>query len=949
MLDRPFPTRERLRELFDYRDDGQLIWRPRDDVNGKPITRYVGTTAGSINSKGYSHTSVDGRIYDTHRLVFAWHNESPSGHIVDHINGEPLDNRIGNLRAATVAQNGTNRRKNDSATSKYYGVSWNTARGKWVAQSKRDGEVEYLGSFDDEREAAMARDARIRKFKDEFTRFNFPGELNRYDLHDYQNRTVDFIRENENCALWLDLGMGKTTSTLTALDDLFEQFAVGRALVIGPLRVVLNTWPKEVKKWAHLEHLTMCVIRGTPAQRVDILLNDTSDIHLINREMVRWLVETIRDHPELRKRFARKWPYDFVAIDEASGFKDHGSKRFRAIRKTLPHVQRMVELTGTPAGNGLLGLWAQMYLIDRGARLGKTFGEYRRNYFDSDYMGYSFVPKPGAEALIYEKLADIVMRLDADDYLEMPELLTHDIWIDFGSKVRAHYRELEREYLTAIEDTEIAVTHAAALTNKLLQCANGVAYTGQERETVHLHDAKIDALQTIVDTHPGRPVLVAYSYQPDRDRILEHFPGAVLLDDKPETEDRWNRGEIEMLIMHPACLLPATEALTETRGWTPIIDIRKGERVFDGVEFVPHRGCVYSGRRQVIDVFGIGMTPAHKLLIQNEWTEARLVGTSEDAKRAARYQYTGADPYIREMFAVRGHSGDVAPELPETQPSGVRAVPPLRRGCATPDVENAYIPHLAGHAAPGGRSKQQRLSTVRGARHRLASGMGSFRELLRGHARWVLGRTDVGAKRCERPVQPEELHLGVEPPAAKQQTEQSKTHLPGRGGTPSRTQSTDWFRQSDADGPSERGTVTRGRGPELPSFDIRDRQERNERPAPQTADVYDLVDCGPRNRFVIRNSAGDVFISHNSGGHGLNLQDGGNIVAWFGLNWSLELYQQFIARLHRQGQPESVVHLYRILAKDTADESVVASLEGNNTSQRALLDALRIDIRNRNP
>jgi SNF2 family DNA or RNA helicase len=239
-------------------------------------------------------------------------------------------------------------------------------------------------------------------------------------------------------------------------------------------------------------------------------------------------------------------------IDEASSFKNHGSKRFKALRKVRGNIDRVIELTGTPAGNGLLDLWPQVFLLDGGERLGKTYTKYRDTYFDSDYMGFKWTPKPDAEAAIHAKLADIVLRLDAADYLKLPPFLPHTIEVELPPSARVHYRELEREYLTQIEGTDIAIAHAAALSNKLLQCANGTIYTNEERDTAHLHDAKIDALDGIVAEHPGRPVLVAYSYRTDIPRLRERFPHAVLLDDNPETIARWNRGEIEMLLTHPA-------------------------------------------------------------------------------------------------------------------------------------------------------------------------------------------------------------------------------------------------------------------------------------------------------------------------------------------------------------------------------------------------------------
>ncbi len=378
------------------------------------------------------------------------------------------------------------------------------------------------------------------------------GGLSRDLLHSYQRRAVDFIKTNPKCALWVEMGLGKSVSTLTAIADLEAEFAINRVLIIAPLRVARSTWPAELERWAHTRHLDATVIKGTPAKRSQIVIDDRSTIHIINRELVPWLVTLVRESEYLRER---GWPYDMVVIDEASGFKSHKTKRFKALKKVLPSIDRLVELTGTPASNGLLDVWAQLFLLDQGQRLGKTFTSYQRRYFESDYMGFNWTPKDGADAQIHGKLEDICLTLAAADYLDMPPLVENDVVVELPPAVRSQYADLERDFLLKLEaDETVEVFNAAALANKLLQFANGAVYleTDAGRETRKVHDVKLDALDDIVEGTNGTPLLVAYNFQSDAARILGRFPQAQLLDKDPATIDAWNAGEIEMLVAHPA-------------------------------------------------------------------------------------------------------------------------------------------------------------------------------------------------------------------------------------------------------------------------------------------------------------------------------------------------------------------------------------------------------------
>lgn len=540
-----YPKQELLKQYFDYDAEGYLIHKERIDKIGRPNIRYAGKRAGTLDTKRRWRISVDGQVFEAHRLVWIWHNgEIPVGHVVDHINGDPSDNRIENLRTATTSQNNANRNcKKNNATSQYFGV-YKKDGTQWVAQAKKDGEVQYIGCFKTELEAAQARDSYVRGLHDGFEKLNFPDQLNRFDLHDYQERAVEFVKGNPFAALWIEMGLGKSVITLTALVDLLEEFEFENALVIAPKRVALSVWPQETAKWAHTQHLTTNVLAGASAKRRESLRTEKADITVINRENVEWLANA----------WGQDWPYDLVVIDESSRFKSHRAKRFKALKKVRNKVTRMIQLTGTPASNGLHDLWSQVYLLDGGERLGRTITKYRDTYFTPDYMGYNYLLKKGSKEKIYSKLDDIVLTLSSEDYIDLPDRIDNLIELEMPTATAKQYKDLERDFLLELEDAEVAALHAASLTNKLLQFANGAIYVGEadERETVKIHDIKLDALGEIIDGAEGSPVLVAYNYQSDAARIKDRFKQAVILDDDPKTIDKWNTREIPLLLAHPA-------------------------------------------------------------------------------------------------------------------------------------------------------------------------------------------------------------------------------------------------------------------------------------------------------------------------------------------------------------------------------------------------------------
>jgi len=366
--------------------------------------------------------------------------------------------------------------------------------------------------------------------------------LSRDDLHDYQNRAIEFIKSKKRCGLFLGMGLGKTTASLTAMSDALDSMTAAKVLVIAPLRVANSVWAQETKQWTHLSHLRVSVCTGNERTRMAALQRD-ADIYTINRENVPWLV----------KLYGKKWPFDAVIVDESSSFKSPSSQRFKALKRALPFTDYVVLLTGTPSPNGLLDLWSQMYLVDFGERLGKTMTGYKQRFFESDYMGYKFTPRQGSSEAIHRLLSDKVLSMSAEDYLQVPDRIDLVERVELPPKVFAQYQEFERTLLAELDDgQEIEAISAAVLANKLLQWSNGATYTDSLGNWSELHSVKLDALADLVEQNPSENMLVAYNYKTDLERLRVRFPDAVVMDKQQETIDRWNRGEIQMMLAHPA-------------------------------------------------------------------------------------------------------------------------------------------------------------------------------------------------------------------------------------------------------------------------------------------------------------------------------------------------------------------------------------------------------------
>lgn len=366
----------------------------------------------------------------------------------------------------------------------------------------------------------------------------------KYAPHPYQDHAIAQAVTNPAQGLFLDMGLGKTSITLTALAELLDDFRVRRILVIAPLRVAAMVWTEEVKKWDHLRGLRLSRCLGSEKQRLAGLARD-ADIYIINRENVPWLVQQYEKRP---------WPFDTLVIDELSSFKNPGSRRFKALRKVRPYVQRVIGLTGTPSPNGLLDLWAQVYLLDGGQALGKRFTTYRDYYFLPDKRNreiiYTWKLRPGAEQQIQEKVAGLCLSMTAQDWLQLPERIDRIVGVTLPAAVQPFYDQMETELVAALRGEILAAGSVAVAMGKLLQVCNGAVYF-EDGHVEELHAAKLDTLEELVEAANGRPVLVFYNFRHDITRIQERIPGARVLLTEKDVDD-WNTGRVPVMLAHPA-------------------------------------------------------------------------------------------------------------------------------------------------------------------------------------------------------------------------------------------------------------------------------------------------------------------------------------------------------------------------------------------------------------
>ncbi len=364
-----------------------------------------------------------------------------------------------------------------------------------------------------------------------------------YNPHEYQTYAINFILEHPVAAVLLEMGLGKSVITLTAIYELMlNRFEVQKVLVIAPLRVARDTWPAEIEKWEHLTGLTYSVAIGTEAERL-AALRRPAHLYLINRENVDWLIT----------KSGIPFDFDMVVIDELSSFKSHAAKRFKSLLKVRPTVKRMVGLTGTPSSNSLMDLWAEFRILDMGQRLGRYITHYRNNFFVPDkrnqQMIFSYKPRAGAEDAIYRLISDITISMKSADFLKMPECIINEVPVALSEKEWSVYQALKEDMVVDLKDEEIDAVNAAALSGKLLQMANGAVYN-EEKEVIHIHDRKLDALEDLIEGANGKPVLVAYWYNHDLQRIKERFSVREIKTSQ-DIKD-WNNSDIPVAVIHPA-------------------------------------------------------------------------------------------------------------------------------------------------------------------------------------------------------------------------------------------------------------------------------------------------------------------------------------------------------------------------------------------------------------
>lgn len=360
-------------------------------------------------------------------------------------------------------------------------------------------------------------------------------------IHGYQWRAADFVEVMLKCALFIDMGLGKTVITLTALARLLETLMIDKTLVVAPLNVANETWPEELNTWEHAQDITFKLITGNPKQRAKALDNNC-DVDIVSITNLPWLIDY----------FGKDWPYSTLVIDESSMFKDRKTVRFKKLRLVARRCLRVIELTGTPTSNGLIDLWSQIYLLDQGQRLGASFKTYTDRFFHCNNHGdyKTYTPKKGAEEEIYKLLSDICLTLKSEDYLEISEPVHIPKKVKLPPKLRAMYNELEKEMILELEKDDVEAQFAADLSDKLLQFCNGALYFEDKSYEV-VHDLKIDILKEIVESACGKPIIVAYHYISDKERILKAFPDFEVYSKKNDSKTRWNNGEIPGLLLHP--------------------------------------------------------------------------------------------------------------------------------------------------------------------------------------------------------------------------------------------------------------------------------------------------------------------------------------------------------------------------------------------------------------
>ena len=577
-------------------------------------------------------------------------------------------------------------------------------------------------------------------------------------------------------------------------------------------------------------------------------------------------------------------------------------------------------------------------IVTNGALWGRAFVPWQRRFFrPRDPFGREWVALPGAEEKIAADFGTVAMTVADEDMPDLPRLNVVETRIKLPDAVMATYKAMARELFTTVEGRAIEAASAMIATGKLAQLANGFLYDAGADDPVFVHSLKIDWLRELVESLEGEPLLVAYEFVEDLRTIRRAFGEVPALGGQTSARAAsqliaaWNAGTLPLLAFHPACLSPDTEVLTEHRGWVRIVDVHTEERVFDGIEYVSHGGCAYSGLKPVIDVFGLMMTPDHKLLVNGQWEAATNVRDRKDAGKAALYKGRAGHACSHgSLLAMRRNEGSTRTERNAIQSIETRPLRGLHQALLPSHDRHPAVPHLERRARTLRKSEVVGLATLWRAWNSHVPGLvEKLRGVLARYGAVLFGRPDHRTYRCERPLFAGQLSLGAEHGTASEQAKQSRGQLPRRDDAPCRICPPRRVFEDHAYEAVEPGDDRRCSGGERAQIRLRQEPERE-----TLAHVYDLVACGPRHQFLIRNANGEAFISHNSAGHGLNLQFGGSRMAWLSPSWSAELTEQAIARIYRPGQTRHVtVHV--CVGVGTVDEMKRDRVLGKMSAQEA--------------
>jgi hypothetical protein len=751
------------------------------------------------------------------------------------------------------------------------------------------------------------------------------------DLRPYQNRITTFLYEHDEALCVLRPGFGKTISALTAIRELIDDGVIRHALIVAPKRVARVVWPDEIGDWAHVHGLRFAVLAGSPTERIEQLRHAADrDITIIGLDLMQWLVEILNAGVDPRL-------FDLLVIDEISRLRNPKGERAKVLAKAAGRWRMIWGLSGTLRPSGAEDLFMPARIVTRGKLWGRSFYSWRmKNFYPTDYNGYHWSPFPGVEDRLNTEISPLIVTAGEGEFIQPEAQIIFD-YVELPSEARKEYKRMERSLLTNVGGEDIIASSSAIATGKLAQMANGFIYD-DDSKTCYVHSEKLQWLEDLVE-NAVEPMLLIYEYRADFEMLREvigydlPYLGAGVSDaEAAHSIEAWNAKKLPFMALHPACLHPSTEVLTEYRGWVKLIDVGCRERVFDGVEFVSHRGCIYSGTKQIIERFGIRMTPNHRLLIDDTWTEAIDVQNIESVRRAASYAYEGDDQYLIKMLPLRNGSQDNFANSKQSQSNKAQALSDLLGGTISQYDQYAYLAYMDGHDHTNYFKVRSRLSAIWRQRPRSMQKLVRLSGFLSRYVADIFRWFNLGAYQQFAGVQQEQLSMGHEYGTAGQQNKQSSDYVSRQNYAPSGFLSYDWSKSRRNNSSIGCRNVSRQGIARLSSIKVSEESE--------VSPVYDLVDCGPRNRFLIRNASGEVFISHNSGSHGLNLQHGGADMAWIAPTWSPELWEQTIARLNRSGQNRQVV-VRVCIARDTIDQMKIDRVHNKMTAQQAFEAYLR--------